>query len=139
MASLLQGPSGPLIFHRGMPYFLCFIQLGRRRRIFDTINRTFVNINIKNMAAEPTSLGIGIAVTGAIAFGILYFTKSRRKQKEKKEIQLQPNKHLNKCRIPTKVKNDTNLLPFSFLRKMVLSSSFSARAFQTLISPSAPD
>ena len=72
MAWLLQGPSGPLIFHRGMPYFLCFIKLGRRRRIFDTINRTFViNINIKNMAAEPTSLGIDIAVAGAIAFGIL--------------------------------------------------------------------
>jgi hypothetical protein len=66
-----------------MPYFLCFIKIGRRR-IFDTINRTFVNINIKNMAAEPTSLGIGIAVAGAIAFGILYFTKSRRKQKEEK-------------------------------------------------------
>ena len=37
------------------------------------------------MAAEPTSLGIGIAVAGAIAFGIWHFTKSRRKQKEEKK------------------------------------------------------
>jgi hypothetical protein len=44
----------------------------------------FVNTIIKNMAAEPTSLGIGIAVAGAIAFGIWHFTKSRRKQKEEK-------------------------------------------------------
>jgi hypothetical protein len=37
------------------------------------------------MAAEPTSVGIGIAVAGAIAFGIWYFTKSRRKQIEKRD------------------------------------------------------
>lgn len=37
------------------------------------------------MAAEPTSRGIGIAVAGAIAFGIWYFTKSRRKQREKRD------------------------------------------------------
>jgi hypothetical protein len=71
------------MFHRGIPYFLCYIKLGRRR-IFDAINRMFVNTIIKNMAAEPTSLGIGIAVAGAIAFGIWHFTKSRRKQKEEK-------------------------------------------------------
>ena len=35
------------------------------------------------MAAEPTSLGIGIAVAGAIAFGVWYFTKFRRKQRQK--------------------------------------------------------
>jgi hypothetical protein len=37
------------------------------------------------MAAEPTSVGIGIAVAGAIAFGIWYFTKSRRKKREKRD------------------------------------------------------
>ena len=36
------------------------------------------------MAAETTSLGIGTAVPEAIAFGMWYFTKSRRKQREKR-------------------------------------------------------
>jgi hypothetical protein len=38
------------------------------------------------MAAEPTSIGVGIAVAGAIAFGIWYFTRSRRKQREKRDV-----------------------------------------------------
>jgi hypothetical protein len=37
------------------------------------------------MAAEPTSMGIGIAVAGAMAFGIWYFTRARRKQREKRD------------------------------------------------------
>ena len=32
--------------------------------------------------AEPTTLGVGVAVAGAIAFGLWYLTR-RRKQKEK--------------------------------------------------------
>jgi hypothetical protein len=33
--------------------------------------------------AEPTTLGVGAAVAGAIAFGVWYLRRRRRKQKEK--------------------------------------------------------